>query len=75
MVLTNKFIDMIVNATWADLFEHRTMETLAPMQNSGGGFGGGQGQASHIAATYAAVLSLALVGSDECLNLIDRRAM
>ena len=45
------------------------------MQNSEGGFGGGHGQLSHCATSYAAVLSLAMVGSAEALELIDRRAM
>lgn len=45
------------------------------MQNSTGGFGGGHGHASHLAATYAAVLSIALVGGDETYNMIDRKAM
>jgi protein farnesyltransferase subunit beta len=45
------------------------------MQNPAGGFGGGHGQISHCASSYAAVLSLAMVGGDEALNLIDRGAM
>lgn len=54
---------------------HRVISTFSPMQNPEGGFGGGHGQISHIAATYAAVLSLAMVGGAESLELIDRRAM
>ena len=57
------------------VFIRRVVQTFSPMQNPGGGFGGGHGQVSHIAATYAAVLSLATVGGDETLGLIDRRAM
>ncbi len=57
------------------LFMHRVISTFSPMQNPEGGFGGGHGQISHIAATYAAVLSLAMVGGAESLELIDRRAM
>ncbi|KAL2832811.1 terpenoid cyclases/protein prenyltransferase alpha-alpha toroid [Aspergillus pseudoustus] len=53
----------------------RTISTFNPMQNATGGFGGGHGQISHCASTYAAVLSLAMVGGDEALSLIDRRAM
>ena len=45
------------------------------MQNTSGGLGGGQGQRSHLASTYAAVLSLALVGGTGAYDLIDRRAM
>lgn len=57
------------------LFMHRVVATFSPMQNPGGGFGGGHGQVSHIAGTYAAVLSLATVGGAESLELIDRRSM
>ncbi|KAL3464135.1 terpenoid cyclases/protein prenyltransferase alpha-alpha toroid [Aspergillus heterothallicus] len=53
----------------------RTISTFAPMQNSTGGFGGGHGQISHCASSYAAVLSLAMVGGNEAYNLIDRQAM
>ena len=56
---------------WRD----RVLETCAPMQNPSGGFGGGHGQTSHAAPSYAAVLSLAMVGGREALNLIDRRAL
>ncbi len=49
--------------------------TLRPMQNPTGGFGGGHGQISHLAGSYAAVLALALVGGEDVFGLIDRRAM
>lgn len=45
------------------------------MQNSTGGFGGGHGQYSHLAGTYAAVLSLALVGGEEAYSLINRQQL
>lgn len=45
------------------------------MQNPGGGFGGGHGQMSHCAPTYAAILSLAILGDGKSLELIDRRAL
>ena len=61
----------------ADLAEWRdsVVKTCAPMQNASGGFGGGYGQTSHAAPSYAAVLSLAMVGGNEALELIDRRAL
>ena len=58
-------------AQWRD----RVVETCTPMQNPSGGFGGGHGQTSHAASSYAAVLSLAMVGGNEALDLIDRRAL
>lgn len=45
------------------------------MQNASGGFGGGHGQYSHLAGTYAAILSLALVGGNEAYSLINRKGM
>jgi len=51
------------------------VQTFAPAQNEGGGFGGGHGQLSHLAPSYAVVLSLAMVGESESLDLIDRRSL
>lgn len=53
----------------------RLISTVSPMQNTTGGFGGGPGQMSHLAPTYAVILSLAIVGGDQALDVIDRRAM
>lgn len=53
----------------------RVVQTFMSMQNRDGGFGGGHGQMSHCAASYAAILSLALVGGREALDMIDRRAL
>lgn len=53
-------------------YRRRTVQTFTPLQNPTGGFGGGHGQTSHAAASYAATLSLALVGG---LDVIDRRTM
>ncbi|KAL4952057.1 terpenoid cyclases/protein prenyltransferase alpha-alpha toroid [Aspergillus filifer] len=60
-----------------DLSRHRerAVSTIAPMQNPTGGFGGGHGQISHCASSYAAVLSLAMVGGEDAMNLINRQAM
>lgn len=49
----------------------RVVATLASCQNPNGGFGGGPGQLSHLAPTYAAVLALAYVG-EEGFTMIDR---
>ena len=53
-------------------YKQRLMETVTPLQNSSGGFGGGHGQSSHCAATYATLLALAAVGG---LEVVDRKAM
>ncbi|KAK4103203.1 terpenoid cyclases/Protein prenyltransferase [Parathielavia hyrcaniae] len=49
--------------------------TARSMQNDMGGFGGGGRQLSHMATTYAVVLSLALVGGDDAYEVADREAM
>ncbi|KAF7712736.1 Uncharacterized protein PECH_001384 [Penicillium ucsense] len=56
-------------------FRERVLGTLRPMQNATGGFGGGHGQTSHLASSYAAVLALAMVGGAEAFALIEREAM
>lgn len=49
--------------------------TAKHLQNESGGFGGGFGQQSHLATTYALVLALAIVGGEDSYEVIDRRAM
>ena len=51
------------------------VETLSPCQNLGGGFGGGNGQLSHVATSYAVVLSLAMAGGGKNMDMLDRRAL
>lgn len=51
------------------------IRTFTASQNRDGGFGGGHGQVSHCAASYAAVLSLAIVGGDKALGLINRKTL
>lgn len=56
-------------------YRQQLVDTVRPMQNRTGGFAGGFGQTSHLATTYASVLSLALVGGRDAYDLVDRRAM
>lgn len=56
-------------------YRARLIETVRPMQNPDGGFGGGFGQLSHLATTYATVLALTLVGGDEAYEVVDRKSM
>ncbi|KAJ6032709.1 hypothetical protein N7540_003441 [Penicillium herquei] len=56
-------------------FRERLISTLRPAQNSTGGFGGGRGQISHLAGSYAAVLALAIVGGEDAFSLIDRQSV
>lgn len=43
--------------------------------SSNGAFGGGRGQTSHMASTYAAVATLCTIGTDEAYNAIDVEAL
>ncbi|KIW89170.1 uncharacterized protein Z519_10022 [Cladophialophora bantiana CBS 173.52] len=57
------------------VFRARVVKTFYSMQNPNGGIGGGFGQDAHQAGTYAALLSLALVGGEEAYSLVDREKM
>lgn len=48
---------------------------LNKCQNPDGGFGGGPGQLSHLATTYASVLTLCILGTEEAYEAIDREAL
>nr|CAG8652593.1 303_t:CDS:10 [Entrophospora candida] len=48
------------------------ISTISKLQNPTGGFAGGIGQISHAAVTYAAVNALAILGTKEAYDLIDR---
>ncbi|KAL8765867.1 MAG: hypothetical protein Q9209_007168 [Squamulea sp. 1 TL-2023] len=54
-------------------YRERVIQTFSSMQNVDGGFGGGHGQKSHCAPSYAAVLSLAMIGGTDSLDMIDRK--
>lgn len=56
-------------------YRESLVETARSMQNPTGGFGGGNGQMSHLATTYATVLALALVGGEDVYEVVDRRAL
>jgi len=49
-------------------YRQRLIETVRPLQNKSGGYGGGHGQTSHCAASYACVLALAMVDGLEEVN-------
>lgn len=49
-------------------FNQRLIDTVQPLQNPTGGFGGGHGHLSHCACSYATVLALACVGGLEAVN-------
>ena len=51
---------------------HRVVQFLSRCQDKDGGFAGGPGQLEHLAPTYAAVLSLCILGTQEAYDCIDR---
>ena len=53
-------------------YPHRVVKFLSRCQHDDGGFGGGPGQVAHLAPTYAAVLTLCTIGTQEAYNCIDR---
>jgi|LauGreSBDMM110SN_4_FD.fasta_scaffold17899_2 protein farnesyltransferase subunit beta len=55
--------------------QERIINTLMHMQNPDGGFGGGPSQLSHAAPTYAAVLCLCSLGTDEALGIINKSTL
>ena len=56
-------------------YREKIISTCRPIQNATGGFGGGNGQMSHLAPTYAITLALSMIGGTEALDLIDRKSM
>lgn len=56
-------------------YRESLIETARSMQNATGGFGGGNGQLSHLATTYATVLALSLVGGPDVYDVVDRRSL
>lgn len=49
-----------------------TVKFLRRCQDPAGGFAGGPGQLAHLAPTYAAVNALAILGTEEAFNMVDR---
>lgn len=65
----------ILKAPMSTDMSTRIVETLKKYQSKSGGYGGGVGQISHLAPTYAAVHALISVGTKEAYDSIDREAM
>ena len=63
----------LLNAPLPDnITSHDIVEFLKSCQHETGGFGGGPQQLPHLAATYAAVMSLITLGTQEALDAVDR---
>ncbi|KAI8646937.1 terpenoid cyclases/protein prenyltransferase alpha-alpha toroid [Parasitella parasitica] len=53
----------------------RSIETFKKWQSPTGGFGGGSDQLAHLATTYAAVNALAITGTKEAYDVLDRNTL
>uniref|UniRef100_A0AC34FVV9 Protein farnesyltransferase subunit beta n=1 Tax=Panagrolaimus sp. ES5 TaxID=591445 RepID=A0AC34FVV9_9BILA len=51
---------------------HRIVTFLAACQQPTGGFGGSPSHIAHIATTYASVMALASIGTEEALKIVNR---
>lgn len=48
---------------------------MASCQKETGGFGGSPSHVAHLATTYASVMALVSIGTDEALSVINRKAL
>lgn len=64
-------IDVLSDAI-PEVIQQRVVNTLRGCQHPEGGFGGGPNQEAHLACTFAAVSALAVIGTPEAYEIIDR---
>ena len=55
--------------------QKKIIKFLSYCQSPTGAFSGGHYQITHLASTYAAILSILTIGTEESYNLIDRKKM
>ncbi|KAL0079472.1 terpenoid cyclases/protein prenyltransferase alpha-alpha toroid [Phycomyces blakesleeanus] len=53
----------------------RALSSFAKWQSPTGGFGGGSDQLAHLATTYGSINALAIIGTKEAYDLIDRESL
>lgn len=53
-------------------YYNRTVSTFTNWQLPSGGFGGGNDQLAHLATTYAAINALAIAGTKETYDVLNR---
>ncbi|KAF3307868.1 CAAX farnesyltransferase (FTase) subunit beta [Orbilia oligospora] len=56
-------------------YNDRAITSLKPLQHPSGGFGGGNGQAPHVAAAYASILTLAITSYHASKGLPDNERL
>jgi protein farnesyltransferase subunit beta len=53
----------------------RLISTFTACQHPNGGFGAAPGYYAHLATSYASVLSLAMNGDSQALDVVDRKSL
>jgi protein farnesyltransferase subunit beta len=64
------------NDIWSyekDGIQEKAVNYISKCQHPDGGFTGGPYQIGHLASSYAAMLSLVLMGLEDCYKLVNRR--
>lgn len=64
-----------LNLTFPETIQNNIIDFLVKCRNPNGGFGGGPGQYSHLAPTYAAVNSLCIIGTERAYEAIDKESL
>jgi len=65
----------LLGATFSKNDIEKALNTIRACQNQTGGFGGGPQQFSHVATTYAAVNTLAIIGTEEAYSIVNREKL
>ncbi|XP_018667025.2 protein farnesyltransferase subunit beta isoform X1 [Ciona intestinalis] len=65
----------LLNHPIPDEMKSRICKFLSKCQNKDGGFGGGPGQMSHLAPTYAAINCLCSIATKEAYSVINRKSL
>ncbi|KYQ89144.1 protein farnesyltransferase beta subunit [Tieghemostelium lacteum] len=68
-------LDLLGNLDSMQDVSERTASYFTVLQNSDGGFGGGNTHTSHSVSTFAAVSALFSVGTEQVYNVINRETM
>lgn len=71
----NIHILSLLNHELDDNYKRDVIQFVTKLQNESGGFGGGPGQFSHLAPTYACVNALCTIGTEEAYKAINRRTL
>ncbi|XP_037025631.1 protein farnesyltransferase subunit beta [Bradysia coprophila] len=65
----------LLNHSFSEVLLDQIVDFLVKCRSPDGGFGGGPGQAPHLAPTYAAVNSLCIIGTEKAYKALDRPSL